>query len=523
MTEPILLSRRDILLSVVLLMMLVMLAGGMGVYVLADPSLKQANTMAIAAEIISTYYAEPFDWQEMIDAGRREMLSTLDRYSGYIEPNRFTQMHEDFTGAYGGIGVSVVPHDDGLLVMSVRESGPAARVGLLSGDVIVRADSVRLSTLTADESSDLLRGPEGTLVEITFVRPTDADTVTVEVTRERIDLLHIPFAGFTRDSAIYVRLLDFQAGASEDMKEALDSLLAQKADPVGVILDFRGNPGGLFSEAYHTASLFLESGRLIVGTDARSRWEEEQHYSSGSDITNGLPLAILVDNGTASSAEIVSGALQQLGRATLVGDTTFGKGLVQGFTQFGDGSGLRLTISRYYLEGGKFLNEFDSTLHDTGHGLVPDIEVQFIDREDFPRAVEQSLLLQEFAHRHEEQIVSHPQQFALDQVWLERFRDFTREHGFVYESERTDRIDLLLEIARLEDSRSVVQSAERLRDISAAEDNQAFEHYRTYIASRLKQIAFERRFGAYRMYRDVVVNERPDIRLAARVLSGATP
>lgn len=524
MTEHILLSRREILFSGVLLLLLVMLAGGMGVYVVSDPSLKQAHTMAIAARIIMDHYAEPVDWRSMVDAGRTEMLSRLDRYSGYIEPNRFALMDEEFTGSYGGIGVSVVPHSDGLLIMSVRENGPAARMGLLTGDVIVRADTAWLSELTADEASDLLRGRPGTTIGVTIVRPARADTITVDIVRQQIDLLHIPFAGFTPDSTIYVRLLDFQSGASDDLKAALDSLLSCKKDPPGIILDFRGNPGGLFSEAYHTANLFLNRGKLIVGTDARSRWEEEKHYSSGSDITGGLPLVILVDRGTASSAEIVAGALQQHGRAKLVGDTTFGKGLVQGFTRFGDGSGLRLTISRYYLEGGRYLNEFDSALHDSGSGLPPDTTIRFVDLDDFPRALERSMLLQEFAYAHEDSIVTVPDGFALDQAWLDRFRTHANTLGFAYRSERTKSLEALAEIAHLENSSpKLLQNVERMLVLSLNDDSQAFERYRSYISSRLKQIAFERRYGAYRMYRDVIVRERPDIQVAAKLLSGDRP
>ncbi|MDX9859152.1 MAG: S41 family peptidase [candidate division Zixibacteria bacterium] len=524
MTESNLLSRRDLLLAGVLLLLIVVLAGGMGVYVLSAPSLKQANAMAVAAVIIRDNYAEPFDWRSMIDAGRREMLSRLDRYSGYIERDLFNRMNEEFTGSYGGIGVTVVPHESGLLIMSVREGGPAARVGLLSGDIIIRADSFRLAGMSADESSELLRGGDGTAVVVDVVRPSGDDTVSVKITREKIDLLHIPFAGFTPDSIVYIRLLDFQAGASDDLEAALDSLLERKPDPPGIILDLRDNPGGLFSEAYRTASLFLDPGKLIVGTDARSRWEEERHHSSGPDITGGLPLVVLVDKGTASSAEIVAGALRQLGRAQLAGDTTFGKGLVQGFTRFSDGSGLRLTISRYYLEGGVYLNEFDTSLHDTGHGLAPDIPLDFVDRRDFPRALEQSLLLQEFAHAHEDDIIDHPESFALDQTWLDRFRQFADERGFVYRSDRTEAVQVMIDIAQLENSRpDVLAAAARLHDISAAEDGRAFDVYRSYIASRLKQIAFERRFGSYRMYRDVIVRERLDIASASRLLMENRP
>ncbi|MBD3404370.1 PDZ domain-containing protein [candidate division GN15 bacterium] len=524
MTQSAFAARRDIILSAIFMMLLILLAGGMGIYVLAEPNLKHANTIATVAAQLHNIYGENFDWPQAIESARAEMLANLDRYSGYIEGSRFEQLDEEFTGGYGGIGVSVVPHDDGLLIMTVREGGPAAKVGLLTGDIVIKADGQSLADLTIDRASRLLRGEPDSEVDITVFRPAGDDTISVTATRARIDLLHIPFAGFTPDSAIYIRLLDFQSGATDDLEAALDSLLEQRADPPGIVLDLRGNPGGLFSEAYRTASLFLQSGQFIVGTDGRSRWEEESYYSSGDDITDGLPLVILIDNGTASSAEIVSGALGQLERATLAGDTTFGKGLVQGFSRFSDGSGLRLTISRYYLADSLYLNEFDSTLNDTGHGIPPDVPIEFIDRQEFPRAIERSLLLQEFAHLHEDAIISHPGQFALDRSWAEDFADYAREQDFDFTSERTEAAREMLDIAQLENaSARTVETAERLVATSAAQDERAFATYAGYITSRLKQIAYERRFGAYRMYRDVIVRERPEIRTAVELLRGGRP
>ena len=510
--------RNELLYSVSIFIVLLLLAGGMAIYVFSDPAIRQANVLPTAAYRLKQIYGEELNWDSLIVDARNAMIDRLDRYSDYMAPEEFAYMDEELSGAYGGIGVTIINHDSGLLVMSVREGGPADQVGMLTGDIITQADSISLANLSATESSALLRGEAGTEVMVSIYRPSTNDTLEMTVTRERVDLLHVPFAGYTPDSVIYIRLLDFQSGASTDIESALDSLL-EMGDPRGIILDLRSNPGGLFVEAFRTANLFLEDGQLIVGTDARSAWEENKYYSSGDDVTGGLPMAVIVDRGSASSSEIVAGALGQLDRAIIVGDTTFGKGLVQGFSRFPDGGGLRLTISRYYLSGDFYLNEFDSVLNDTGHGIPPDVYFDFVELDEFPRELERSLLLQEFAHQNEEAIIQSSAQFGLPDVWVRRFRDFARQQGFDYTSSRTEAATELVELAALENyPEPAIRKAEQILKFSKQRDAEQFDDYSGFIKRRLRQIAWERRFGTYQAYRDVIVPYRPDIQLAADLL-----
>jgi len=520
MTQNFPIDRRTIVLSAIFMFLIILLAGAAGVFILSDKSLKQALIFVNFTLELEENYPGQLDWDQLLVSAREAMFEQLDRYSGFVEVNQFEQLDEELSGSYSGIGVSVVRHDRGLLIMSVRENSPAAEVGLLSGDIIIEADDVVLAGLTSDKSTRLLRGKEGTSVKVAVFRPVLEDTLTVDVTRRKVDLLHVPFAGYTPDSVIYIRVLDFEAGTTDDIEAALDSLLNNKdITPRGIILDLKGNPGGLFLEAYHTANLFLEKGKFIVGTDGRSRWKEEKHYSSGRDKTGGLPLAVIVDGGSASSAEIVSGALKQLDRAVLIGDTTFGKGLVQGFTRFPDGNGLRLTISRYYLEGGIYLNEFDTALNEVGSGLAPDYYFRFSERTLFPRLLENSLLLQRYANLHEEEIIARSENFELANSWVDSFEVFTRENNFLYVSPETELARLLVELSHFESrSPDTRRAASGILDIARKNDIGKFEEYRAYIKMRLRQIAIERKYGTYRAYADVIVRSRPDIQLAARIL-----
>ncbi|UCC44733.1 MAG: PDZ domain-containing protein [Candidatus Zixiibacteriota bacterium] len=525
MNDPFQINRRMVLLSAVLVFVIVLISGGISVYVFSDRELIGAISWTTVALDVHERYPTQLDWDALLDRAMDAMMARLDRYSGYVEREQLEQMDEELTGSYYGIGVSIIEHSQGLLIMSVREHGPAAGAALLTGDIILKADTASLAELTGIEASQLLRGPEGTPVDLTVYRPTTDDTTTVTVTRRRIDLMHIPFAGFTPDSMLYLRLLDFDAGAAEDTRKALDSLLEPgKPQARGIILDLRGNPGGLFSEAYRTADLFLEDGQLIVGTDARSQWDSESYRSSGKDMTDNLPMAVVVDRGTASAAEIVAGSLRELGRAVLIGDTTFGKGLVQGFARLGDGSGLRLTISRYYLQGGIYLNEFDSTLNDIGHGLVPDHYFSFINRHEFPRRLENSLLLQEFAIANEEEIIASGPEFRLGDQWVDRFKEFADDNEFSFVSRATRGASLLVDIARLDRARvQTYKLCKQLHGLSQKHDLKQFSKYADYIKMRLKQVAYERRFGIYRAYADAVIQERTEIRLAARILQAERP
>ena len=514
-------DRRTLLVAAGLIIVMVLCAGGMSYCVLSDTTLKDAYLLTRVALQIEKLYPEGVDSGRMITAAREAMFERLDRYSSYVDDQYFDQMDEEMSGSYYGIGIIVVRDERGLLVMSVRENGPAGRVGLLSGDVIIAADSVSLAGLPTSESTSLLRGPEGTEVRITFYRPTVADTVSVSITRERIPLLHIPFAGFTPDSKIYIRLLDFESGATDDLRAALDSLTTGKVhpEPQGIILDLRGNPGGLLLESYRTADLFLSEGTLVVGTSGRSRWDSRRYHATGDDITGGLPMAVMVDRGSASSSEIVAGALQQAGRAILVGDTTFGKGLVQGFVRFPEGDGLRLTVSRYYVGDFVYLNAFDSVLNDTGQGLAPDYCYDFVYRRAFPRALENSLLLQEFANLHGDDIIDAVDSGRFGDEWVERFARYARGREFSYRSQSTQLAELLAELARLDESGPDVHRAvDRVVDRSRRWDDDEFMVNRDYIKSRLKRIAIERRFGTYEAYRQVTVREQPVISFISKLL-----
>lgn len=510
------LERKAILLSLILIVLILIMSGSMAVYLVSDPSIAQTQMVEQAALVIDKYYFEKVNFDNLLESGRSAMFDMLDRYSTYYPKKNFEQMDENLTGSYTGIGVMITSDDLGLRISSVREGGPAHKAGLLDGDIITAVDSVSLEGLSINNAINVLRGEIGSQTVLTISRPIRGELFQVTLIREKLNFIHIPYAGMLADSILYIRLVDFDAGASDDLKAAIDSLRFQ--NPKGMILDLRGNPGGLFHEAYQTANLFLNKGQFIVGTDGRSRWRDEKYLATGTDITGGLPLLVLVDNNSASSAEIVAGALQQANRAKLVGDTTFGKGLVQGFVRYPEGDGLKLTISRYYLDGGVYLNNFDSTLEDVGHGLVPDFFETLPVDSYFQQELFSSQFLREFAYENDDKIIEAYREGKLDDSYIRGLLDFIDKKEIRINSYRTSLAEELQSVAQEETIRPATKKAiNNLVRLSYGKDRELFYKYSDYILYNLARIAFERKEGLTAAYKEVIIERQPQIQ-KARVL-----
>ncbi len=456
-----------------------------------------------------------------MEMAREGVFQQLDRYSGYLEPRELGRVTEEFSGSYGGIGITIVGHESGLMVMSVREDGPAARAGIKTGDIISKVDSTDMKGINAYRATFLLRGPEGSRMELTVLRKFNNidDTLFFQLSRQLLPLIHVPYAGITPGGSLYIRLLDFEAGAASEVADALDSLYLKYPDSIkGIIFDLRGNPGGLLTEAVSIAGLFLKKGKIVVGMKGRSRWNNTVFYAQGDDITEGLPIALLVDRGSASASEILAGSLRYAGRAFLVGDTTFGKGLVQEFDDLGDGSGLRLTTARYYFEGNIFLNDPKAAVKDSAPGIPPDYYYQSTEYEPFPLELESSLLMREYAIAHQNDIAADSGAVSINPGWLDEFKSYLYQKGFNYESALSREIKNAQVQAHFEQaSKETIEVIAHLYSLSKKEDSAQFVNYREYIRQRLFQMALETKFGVSESYRRAFVPYRWDVALAEQL------
>ena len=312
-------------------------------------------------EIRETAVKQPGE-EELARGAVRGMIKVLqkiedDPYALFYTPQAYRSFQELTTGRFSGIGVWLKNVKNSLQIVSVLPESPALAAGLQAEDVIQTIDGRDVDTMTSDEAIARIKGPEGTEVELEIAR--DSEVLQFTITRKELDL---PSVTATLENDVgYLQLVTFADGAAESVRSEVKRLSEEGAE--GIVLDMRDNGGGLFDEAVDVASVFIEDGEIV---SYESRTEEDVVYQAEGDAFEDIPLVVLVNGGTASASEIVTGALQDRGRAIVVGTTTYGKGSVQRLVPLLDGSALKLTTAAYFTPGGGSID---------GAGIEPDVEV----------------------------------------------------------------------------------------------------------------------------------------------------
>jgi carboxyl-terminal processing protease len=310
------------------------------------------------------FYGELPTMQEATYGAIRGVLVAIgDDGTSFIDPERAAIMREDITGGFEGIGavVNMLPNGR-LTIVEPLPGQPAAEAGIQQGDLVLQVDDTPIQNMTLMEAVSLIRGPAGSTVRLTILRKGVKEPFEVTIVRARIEI-EVVESRMLDDDIAYVRLTEFNAKATKELKEALRELMAQ--EPQGLIFDLRSNPGGFLQTSVEVASQFLDGG-LVLTEKGRGDLEKEYLVESGGLATE-VPLVVLVNMGSASASEIVAGAIQDSGRGILVGERTFGKGSVQLPHTLSDGSELRVTIARWFTPKGREIQ---------GTGIFPDIEVE---------------------------------------------------------------------------------------------------------------------------------------------------
>ncbi|MCK4372510.1 MAG: S41 family peptidase, partial [candidate division Zixibacteria bacterium] len=323
-----------------------------------DSFLKDVKKLSSTAFNIRNQYMEDVDTDEIIKAGIRGMLTDLDRYSILMERSSYEALMESTHGKYEGLGMQIDSRDNRIIIITPIEGTPAYRKGLRAGDIIWAIDGESTEGMKTADGAKLMRGTAGTSVVLTIKRAGIADLMDFEVERAVIELKSVPYAGVIPGTDIgYVRLSRFAEETSHELRDAISGLNDQNVS--ALILDLRSNGGGLLDQAKETAELFLEQGREIVYTKGRYETSERHFYSERAPLFEDKPLIVLVNEGTASASEIVSGAIQDWDRGLIVGAPTYGKGLVQQIFQIAnDGSmALKLTTAKYYVPSGRCIQK----------------------------------------------------------------------------------------------------------------------------------------------------------------------
>src|SRR5215470_15384649 len=319
----------------------------------AEDTQSAVREFTTVLDVVQANYAEPVDVDKEVYAGAIPgMLRVLDPHSNFFDARQYALLREDQRGKYYGVGMIVAPRENKTVVMAPYVGAPAYNAGLRPGDVIVKVDDKSTDGLSTTEVADMLKGPKGTIVRIIVTREGYAEPLTFTVTRGEIPRHSVDISFLIKPSIGYVRLSSFNETTDHEIADALKELNASNLD--GLILDMRGNPGGLLNEAVAVGDMFLEKNQLIVSHHGRTS-PERRYYAVRGNQGVTTPLVILVNSNSASATEIVSGAVQDHDRGMIVGETTFGKGLVQTVTPLSENTGLALTTARYYTPSGRLI------------------------------------------------------------------------------------------------------------------------------------------------------------------------
>ena len=456
-------------------------------------------------------YVDRVDPEKIMHAGIDGMLKTLDPYTVYLGEKESDEMELVTTGKYAGVGITIGLRDGYITVINTMEGYSAAKQGIQSGDRILEIDGESARNMTTAEVRDHSRGTLGTTVKVKIEREGEPKPVEFVLIREEIPVRNVTYAGYVGDGVGYLRLERFSRTAGEDVRNSIKEL-REKGSLKALVLDLRDNPGGLLDMAVDVVSKFVPESTLVVSTKGRRSDAERKYYSYEKSMLEDVPMAVLIDRGSASASEIVAGAFQDLDRAVLVGTRSFGKGLVQTITRVSEGSSLKITTGRYYTPSGRSIQELDyfhrtkdgvvtvmpdslrkefRTAHNRkvldGRGISPDSTVPEDPTCKLLEELSRKAMLFKFANHLASQKKSISDDFAVDEQLLKDFEAFLKEKDFQYEEESETKVKELREAAVKERyGKSFYEGIDRIEKAISAEKARAFERYDKEIRDALR-------------------------------------
>ena len=317
-------------------------------------------------ENVKKEYVDEIDQAEMIESAINGVLQSLDPYSAYMSPELFKEMQTDTKGEFGGLGIEIGMEAGVVKVISPIDDTPAAKAGIKSGDYIVKIGKEQVQGKSLLEAVKLMRGPVGSSINLTIRRKNIKQPLEFKIIREIIEVRSVSSKSIGINNSLgYIRLKSFNENSDKQFLKSIKDF-EKKKEIKGYVLDLRNNPGGLLNQAINITDFFLDDGE-IVSTKGRKISETRKFFAKQGDETNGKPIVVLINNGSASASEIFAGALKDHKRAIILGENSYGKGSVQSIIPLRNGGGMRLTISKYYLPSGKSISEV---------GITPDILVK---------------------------------------------------------------------------------------------------------------------------------------------------
>lgn len=471
----------------------------------ADDYFEVSKNLDIFASVykeVNTSYVDDVQPGELIRAAIDGMLKSLDPYTNFYSEAQTEDYRAQVTGTYAGIGSTVRKIGEHVVIDSPYEGYPAQKSGLLPGDKIIAVDGESMVGKKTDEVTTYLKGNAGSSITISVER-ADGTTKDFVVEREQIKVKNVPYANIIDDGLGYISLTGFTQGASREVSDAVRELKSKGANKL--ILDLRGNGGGLLHEAINIVNIFVNRGTSVVITKGRDKEEDKEYKTLNSPVDTEIPLVVLINGRSASASEIVSGALQDLDRAVLIGRNSFGKGLVQGTRRLSFNTQMKITIAKYYIPSGRLIQRLDygskvngralavaDSLKHTfytankrpvvdGEGIQPDLEIE---QQPYSR-IAQSIIRNNHAfnfaslYRLQNESIDKPLNFNISDELYQEFKSYLKDKEYHYETETELELKELKKKAESEKLGPSLQAsiAQLEKDIAKFKDN-ALEHHK---------------------------------------------
>jgi carboxyl-terminal processing protease len=436
---------------------------------------KNLDTFISLFKELDLFYVDSIQPEQLIHSAINKMLAGLDPYTTFIPESELEDLKYMTTGEYGGIGAIISERDDKIIIIEPYEDMPAQKNDLRAGDIITEINGQKLKGKTSADASSMLKGQPGEKVTVTIERFGEKKPISKEIVREKIQENPVDFYSVYDDIA-YIHLSGFKDKASSELKKALVELNT-KHNLKGVVLDLRGNPGGIIEESIDISNLFLPKGQIIVSTKGKDKQWDRIYKATREAWNVEIPMAVLVDEGSASASEIVAGAMQDLDRAVIIGNKTFGKGLVQTTRPITFENYLKVTTAKYYTPSGRCIQAInyenrdkngralkiaDSLIHEfkttngrivkDGGGIEPDIKLEQPEILNITYTLLTDYLIFDYAtkYRQEHQHIAPAEDFVFSDEDFEDFKTFLKSKDFKYELKSSTAFKTLQEIAKLE-------------------------------------------------------------------------
>jgi carboxyl-terminal processing protease len=508
---------------------------------------------------INARYVDEINVQDLIYSGIRGMLDQLDPFSEFLQKTDYDNLMEMTSGKYSGLGMTIFLKDNWVTVMSTMEGTPAYRQGLRSGDKIIKIDDQSTQGMSTQAASKLMRGEAGTKVTLNIEREGVPEPLEYTLERAVITIKTVPFSGVIDQGGKkigYIRLSRFGEEADNELETAVENMSKQKID--GLIFDLRSNGGGLLSQAVKVANYFLPKGTEVVYTKGRTPDQNNEHYATRDPMLPKVPVAILVNDMTASASEIVAGAIQDSDRGVIIGNTTFGKGLVQQVYNLADGTALKLTTAKWYVPSGRCIQksshnsrhpddltdidslqaeadtiaQVDSTKLEVFHtkggrivygggGITPDITVEPERLTPIELNLERLSMFFDYAIQYTNAHPNLKPDFEVTDQMIQDFRNYLREKKFTYKNQMETQLDELEKTAKETDSTNAQITAEidRFRSVIEKSKENEFAQSTDYIKRSLKRDILTRLYGESEVYQQVVLKTDPYVQKAVSVIT----